>query len=742
MQDPALFRRDSMTARRGRVCARDVLRFSILASLAAALTFGMSIADAGARDRGKNSWGGGGGSNKFEDAMRAMQAQMVRQQEAMREAQKAAEREAAQRQAEMEREMRRDQERAQRDAERQTQRAQQEAQRAQEEARRQAAAAEQRRQREPGSRDDRNRWDDTPDVARNPGKPDDQSGEDSAADLGLSDAERRTREVERAQQRLAQEAAKVRERQRRRDADLAKRNRDRKNEQPVADDKSKDPVKDTAPDRLEARDASPDAPGRARLPGAVQRQWSKSDPKSDEKGTPGKPPAPKSGPVETAKSDPVTKDKTLAATTPPAPVVYPGKEQGAEMPPELYAKAREEEFVVPALTPAEVAKAQERGFTVSPATSVGEGGTKMQRLRAGGYRGNEAERELHKALPFVSVTPNYPYSIFIGSLGEADSASGGPADRRKVSPASAEPCPNNTCFGGQLINWNRALVACAKSTKIGIIDTSFDTAHPAFKGIKATSRAFLDGQEPSPYDWHGTAVLSVLAGNPSTSTPGLVPDATFLLATTFRSDAAGNASTDTLRLLAALAWLEESGADIINLSFAGPQDPAVARAITRMSKKGIVFVAAAGNMGPNAAPSYPAAYPEVIAVTAVNRKSDNYRSANRGPYIDVSAPGVDILTALPKARQGYRTGTSFAVPFVTAILSARQGVSLHAAKRQLLAQIATRDLGPPGRDPIYGAGLALAPKQCAGSAEAVVSAPASPAWVSQTTFVKAGAFGR
>ncbi|MGE0024908.1 MAG: S8 family serine peptidase, partial [Hyphomicrobium sp.] len=149
------------------------------------------------------------------------------------------------------------------------------------------------------------------------------------------------------------------------------------------------------------------------------------------------------------------------------------------------------------------------------------------------------------------------------------------------------------------------------------------------------------------------------------------------------------------------------------LSFAGPSDPAIARTIERMSLKGIIFVAAAGNMGPAAPPSYPGAYPHVIAVTAVNRAGENYRAASRGDYIDLAAPGVDILTALPSGKQGLRTGTSFAVPFVTAILATRAASDIvDGTEDMLLERFSTRDLGQPGRDLIYGAGLVLAPQQC------------------------------
>jgi subtilisin family serine protease len=77
-------------------------------------------------------------------------------------------------------------------------------------------------------------------------------------------------------------------------------------------------------------------------------------------------------------------------------------------------------------------------------------------------------------------------------------------------------------------------------------------------------------------------------------------------------------------------------------------------------------IAAAGNLGPDGPPRYPAAYAEVIAVTAVDLLGQTYEHANRGPYIDVAAPGVHIWSAGASGHGKFFDGTSFATPFVTA----------------------------------------------------------------------------
>ena len=90
----------------------------------------------------------------------------------------------------------------------------------------------------------------------------------------------------------------------------------------------------------------------------------------------------------------------------------------------------------------------------------------------------------------------------------------------------------------------------------------------------------------------------------------------------------------------------------------------------------------------------------------------NYPYANHGDHSDVAAPGVDIWTAVPGAREGYHSGTSFAAPFVTAVLAALPQNALQGSKDQFLDRLKIVDLGPPGRDPIYGRGLIQAPSTC------------------------------
>jgi hypothetical protein len=95
------------------------------------------------------------------------------------------------------------------------------------------------------------------------------------------------------------------------------------------------------------------------------------------------------------------------------------------------------------------------------------------------------------------------------------------------------------------------------------------------------------------------------------------------------------------------------------MSFAGPPDSLLRVALQKAYNKGIVLVAAAGNAGPDSEPLYPGAYPGVIAVTATDNRDQLFPGSNRGTYIAVAAPGVDVFAPAPDGAYQLTTGTSF-----------------------------------------------------------------------------------
>jgi subtilisin family serine protease len=127
--------------------------------------------------------------------------------------------------------------------------------------------------------------------------------------------------------------------------------------------------------------------------------------------------------------------------------------------------------------------------------------------------------------------------------------------------------------------------------------------------------------------------------------------------------------TTTHILMTAVDWAVGKGARVLNMSFIGSHDPALQQVLHAANQKGVVVVAAAGNGGPSAPPVYPAAYPGVIAVTAVDEADRRYEHANRGSYIAVAAPGVNILAPVERGGYAYVSGTSFSAAYVSGIVA-------------------------------------------------------------------------
>jgi subtilisin family serine protease len=238
--------------------------------------------------------------------------------------------------------------------------------------------------------------------------------------------------------------------------------------------------------------------------------------------------------------------------------------------------------------------------------------------------------------------------------------------------------------------------------RVAVIDSGIDPDHPELAGKIAGKFDTL----PSPFAGHahGTAIAALIAGN--SRLMGAAPDARILAARAF--DPAGNAAeATTFNIIRALDWSVTERARIINMSFAGPADPGIHRALEAAYKKGIVLIAAAGNAGAKSPPLYPAADPNVIAVTATDSSDQIFQGSNRGRHVTVSAPGVDLLVAVPNGGYQISTGTSYSaaeVSGIAALMLQRKDDLTPKAVRDILSATA-KDLGKKGRDDDFGAGM-------------------------------------
>jgi subtilisin family serine protease len=237
---------------------------------------------------------------------------------------------------------------------------------------------------------------------------------------------------------------------------------------------------------------------------------------------------------------------------------------------------------------------------------------------------------------------------------------------------------------------------------VAVIDSAIDRQNPELAGSIAGSFDVLD-KKAAPHK-HGTAIAGLIAAHGKLM--GAAPDAKILAVTAFDPDDNGAQGT-TFGILKGLDWAVANHARIVNMSFAGPPDPALHRALGAAHKRGVVLIAAAGNAGAKSPPLYPAADANVIAVTATDADDKLFEASNRGSHIALAAPGAQIMVAIP---DGYEmsSGTSYAaaeVSGIAALMLQRDGKLTPDRLRHIL-QSTAHDLGPKGRDPLFGFGLA------------------------------------
>jgi subtilisin family serine protease len=236
--------------------------------------------------------------------------------------------------------------------------------------------------------------------------------------------------------------------------------------------------------------------------------------------------------------------------------------------------------------------------------------------------------------------------------------------------------------------------------RVGLIDGGVMIQHPSFRGSTIVP-AGCDGHlVPSP---HGTAVASLLVGE-QPPFRGAAPGATLYSVDVYCGQPTGG-SIDGIAQ--ALAWLSDSRVAVINVSLVGPDNLVLRQLIRQMIARGHLIVAAVGNDGPSAPPLFPAAYPDVIGVTAVDAHRRLLVEAGRGAQVAFAAPGAEMAAAnLPDGYAAVR-GTSFAAPLVAGLLAAHMNEPDRAQAQAAVASLAgtAAHMGSSGRNPSYGFGV-------------------------------------
>jgi subtilisin family serine protease len=262
---------------------------------------------------------------------------------------------------------------------------------------------------------------------------------------------------------------------------------------------------------------------------------------------------------------------------------------------------------------------------------------------------------------------------------------------------------------------------------ITIVDSGVDPTHPEFAARPNTT--FLNTQSVlGPGEYHGTIVASVAAAPANgVGIVGVYPEAV-LQVVDASPDPRGIADSSAVTgILAAAGHCP----GVINLSFGSvEQDPFLKDAILTAVRNGCLVVAAAGNDGDEGSPpTYPAAWPHVVTVAATDENASVTAFSTTGPAVDVAAPGVDIVGAVPLSRDatGYTTsaeGTSFSAPIVAAaaawVWTLRP--TLSAGQLADVLRRSAHDIGPAGFDDASGWGIVDIP-----AALALAARPQDPA---------------
>jgi subtilisin family serine protease len=316
-------------------------------------------------------------------------------------------------------------------------------------------------------------------------------------------------------------------------------------------------------------------------------------------------------------------------------------------------------------------------------------GTTMFRWRIPDGRSvTEVARAIVAAGGVVDARPNLIYSAQQSEAASNKSAAAEGDPAQYTLTKLRVPLAHELARGGKVL--------------VAVIDSGIDVNHPELAGVIADSFDSLDSNEP-PHA-HGTAIAGAIAAHARLM--GVAPNARILAVRAFGAASKGAEGT-AFNILRSLEWSVEHQARVINMSFAGPRDPGLLRMLAAARKKGVVLIAATGNAGPKSPPLYPAADPNVIAVTATDQHDKLFAASNRGSYVSVAAPGVDILLPAPNNAYQVTSGTSFAAAHVSGvaalIIERDPDLPPDLVRRILLTS--ARDLGPKGRDDLFGAGL-------------------------------------
>ncbi|MFI5842774.1 type VII secretion-associated serine protease mycosin [Catenuloplanes sp. NPDC051500] len=251
---------------------------------------------------------------------------------------------------------------------------------------------------------------------------------------------------------------------------------------------------------------------------------------------------------------------------------------------------------------------------------------------------------------------------------------------------------------------------------VAVIDSGVNGDHKVLKGQVLAGRDFslpdFDGQCDTL--GHGTVIAGIIAGKEVSGVAftGIAPDAKILPLRVLDSDKPSTDPSAPGRIAQAITYAVDQGADVINLSLETDPVDSLNAAIAYAEEKNVVVVAAGGNQAPDETRNggvFPAAYKTVLAVAGVDEQGGHVATSVQGPYVDLSAPGLDLFGPAPTG-DGFvgeeAGGTSFAAAYVSGAAALVRSYFPTMTAADVRARLmATADQPPTGQDNSFGTGM-------------------------------------
>jgi len=279
---------------------------------------------------------------------------------------------------------------------------------------------------------------------------------------------------------------------------------------------------------------------------------------------------------------------------------------------------------------------------------------------------------------------------------------------KKVKPQPPQTLTWNINRIDAELSWS---ISTGDPVKVGVIDTGIDLKHPDLKAnIKGGYNAINPLKSPNDDNGHGTHVAGIIAAiNNDIGVVGVGPNIDLYAIKVLNANGSGYLSD----VIEGLEWAVNNGIQVVNMSLGTSQNvQSFHDAIIAAYNAGLTIVAAAGNTGSSVV--YPAAYPEVIAVSATDENNQIASWSSHGPEVDLAAPGVNIYSTYKGQKYTTLSGTSMAAPHVTGaaalVIDTKKcdlnldNICSPSEVQQRLENTAL-DLGDTGKDNLYGSGL-------------------------------------